>query len=98
MMARRHGVSARALIAAASQPLPVGLSRGVRRVPMVDNVSALVNESQLVTRGSVTRRSPMETSSRRRGHYPRRARMSRAWSWGHQSGISVFSSSQAVSQ
>lgn len=43
-----NGVSARALIAAASEPLPVGLSRRVPRVPMADNVAALANGSTLV--------------------------------------------------
>jgi hypothetical protein len=43
-----NGVSARAMIAAASQPLPVGLSRRVPRVPMADHVAAVVNGSSLV--------------------------------------------------
>jgi len=43
-----NGVSARALIAAASQPLPVGLSRRVPRVPMADHVAAVANGSSLV--------------------------------------------------
>jgi hypothetical protein len=44
----RTGVSARAVIAAASQPLPDGLSRRVPRVPMADNLAALGNGSSLV--------------------------------------------------